>query len=184
VRKATTAPDGSYTLSNLPIGPYRLEASASGFKAYRQDGIVLQVNTNPTINVVLEVGELTQSVQVQATAEMAETQTSGISQVIDQRRVVDLPLNGRQPTQLVLLSGAAVVSPPSDLASSKNYPSSTTISIAGGQANGTYYLLDGADHLDAFGAINLPIPFPMPYRSSVFRRTPFPLHMVSAPVEL
>jgi hypothetical protein len=160
VRKATTAPDGSYALSNLPIGPYRLEASAPGFKAYRQDGIVLQVNTNPTINVKLEVGELSQSVQVQATAEMAETQTSGISQVIDQRRVVDLPLNGRQPTQLVLLSGAAVVSPPSDLASSKNYPSSTTISIAGGQANGTYYLLDGADHLDAFGAINLPIPFP------------------------
>src|SRR4029079_8348228 len=91
---------------------------------------------------------------------MVEEQRTAISQVIDQRRVVDLPLNGRQPTQLVLLSGAAVVSPPSDLASSKNYPSSTTISVAGGQANGTYYLLDGADHNDAFGAINLPVPFP------------------------
>jgi Carboxypeptidase regulatory-like domain len=159
-RETTSGADGSYLLSNLPIGPYRLEANAAGFKSYTRDGIVLQVNTNPTINVVLEVGALTQSVEVRAAAEMAETQTSGISQVIDQRRVVDLPLNGRQPTQLVLLSGAAVVSPPSDLASSKNYPSSTTISVAGGQANGTYYLLDGADHNDAFGAINLPIPFP------------------------
>ncbi len=159
-RETTSGPDGGYVLSSLPIGPYRLEASAAGFKSYAREGIVLQVNTNPTVNVVLEVGALTQSVEVRAAAEMAETQTSGISQVIDQRRVVDLPLNGRQPTQLVLLSGAAVVSPPSDLASSKNYPSSTTISVAGGQANGTYYLLDGADHNDAFGAINLPVPFP------------------------
>ena len=159
-RATTSGSDGGYMLGNLPIGPYQLEVSAPGFKSYSQRGIELQVNTNPTINVVLEVGALSQSMEVRATAEMAETQTSGISQVIDQRRVVDLPLNGRQPTQLVLLSGAAVVSPPSDLASSKNYPSSTTISVAGGQANGTYYLLDGGDHLDAFGAINLPIPFP------------------------
>ena len=160
IRETTTGPNGQYVLSNLPVGPYRLDATAPGFKTYTQEGIVLQVNTNPTVNVTLEVGALSQSVEVRAAAEMAETQTSGITQVIDQRRVVDLPLNGRQPTQLVLLSGAAVVSPPSDLASSKNYPSSTTISVAGGQANGTYYLLDGADHLDAFGAINLPIPFP------------------------
>ena len=53
-----------------------------------------------------------------------------------------------------------MTAPPSDLASSKNYSTSTTISVAGGQANGTYYLLDGGDHNDAFGAINLPLPFP------------------------
>jgi hypothetical protein len=108
----------------------------------------------------LEAGLVTQQIEVQANVQMAETQTTGISQVIDQRRVVDLPLNGRQATQLVLLSGAAVTAPPSDLASTKNYPSSTTIAIAGGQANGTYYLLDGGDHNDAFGSINLPLPFP------------------------
>ncbi len=159
-RKTITGSDGSYSLNSLPIGPYTIQAGAAGFKTYTQTGVVLQVNTNPTVNIVLEVGAVSQSVEVHATAEMAETQTSGISQVIDQRRVVDLPLNGRQPTQLVLLSGAAVVAPPSDLASSKNYPSSTTISIAGGQSNGTYYLLDGGDHNDAFGAINLPLPFP------------------------
>jgi hypothetical protein len=159
-RKATSGKDGAYVLSSLPIGPYQIEAGAPGFKTYTQKGIVLQVNNNPTVNIVLEVGAVSQSVEVHATAEMAETQSSGVSQVIDQRRVVDLPLNGRQPTQLVLLSGAAVVAPPSDLASTKNYPSSTTIAIAGGQANGTYYLLDGGDHNDAFGAINLPLPFP------------------------
>lgn len=159
-RSAVSGSDGGYILSSLPIGPYEIEVSSPGFKTYKQRGVVLQVNTNPSLNLVLEAGLVTQQIEVQANVQMAETQTTGISQVIDQRRVVDLPLNGRQATQLVLLSGAAVTAPPSDLASTKNYPSSTTIAIAGGQANGTYYLLDGGDHNDAFGSINLPLPFP------------------------
>ncbi len=64
------------------------------------------------------------------------------------------------PARNAVLSGGAVTAPGSDMASTKNYPTSTTISVGGGQANGTYYLLDGGDHNDAFGAINLPIPFP------------------------
>ena len=160
VRSVTAESDGAYLLPSLPIGPYRLEVAADGFRTHVQTGIVLQVNTNPVVNVTLQVGSLTQEVEVTADATMVESQSNSVSQVIDQRRVVDLPLNGRQPTQLILLSGAAVTAPPSDMASSKNYPSSTTIAVAGGQANGTYYLLDGGDHNDAFGAINLPLPFP------------------------
>lgn len=160
VRDTTSAQDGTYVLTSLPIGPYEIEVSAPGFKTYKQSGVVLQVNTNPTLNPKLQVGQVTEEIEVQANAQMAETQTTGISQVIDQRRVEDLPLNGRQATQLVLLSGASVAAPPSDLASTKNYPSSTTIAIAGGQANGTYYILDGGDYNDAFGTINLPFPFP------------------------
>jgi hypothetical protein len=160
VRNAVTATDGAYTLSSLPLGPYRLEVSANGFKSYVQRGIILQVAMNPEVNVALEVGALSQEIEVSVNAAMVETQSTGVSQVIDQRRVVDLPLNGRQPTELILLSGAAVQAPASDVASSKNYPSSTTISVAGGQINGTYYLLDGGDHNDFFGTINLPLPFP------------------------
>jgi Carboxypeptidase regulatory-like domain len=159
-RSTTSGPDGSYILPSLPVGPYRIEATASGFSPYTQQGIVLQVNTNPIINITLQVGTVDQSVKVQANTVMTETQSNSVSQVIDERRVVDLPLNGRQPTQLILLSGAAVTAPPSDLASSKNYPTSTPIAVAGGQANGTYYLVDGGDYNDAFGAINLPLPFP------------------------
>ncbi|MCL5746260.1 MAG: carboxypeptidase regulatory-like domain-containing protein [Acidobacteria bacterium] len=159
-RTAVADVSGSYILSNLPVGPYTLEATASGFKSYVQRGIVLQVNTNPTINVVLEVGAVSQSVEVSANAAMAETQQTAISQVIDNQRILDLPLNGRQATQLVLLSGAAVIPPNRGIVSSKNYPGSLTISVAGGQANGTYYLMDGGDHNDKFGDINLPMPFP------------------------
>src|SRR6202022_3124465 len=142
-RTTASTVDGSYTLTNLPIGPYRLEVTAPEFKTYVQQGIVLQVNTNPSIHVVLQIGALTQAIEVSANATMVETQANGFSQVIDQRRVVDLPLNGRQATQLILLSGCAVTAPGSDMASTKNYPTSTTISVGGGQANATYYLLDG-----------------------------------------
>ncbi|MDQ2946440.1 MAG: carboxypeptidase-like regulatory domain-containing protein [Acidobacteriota bacterium] len=101
-RTTETGVDGSYTLANLPIGPYRLEVTAPEFKTYLQQGIVLHVNTNPSIHVVLQIGALSQAIEVSANANMVETQTNSISQVIDQRRVVDLPLNGRQATQLIL----------------------------------------------------------------------------------
>ena len=76
--------------------------------------------------------------------------------------VNDLPLNGRYVTQLVLMSGAAITISPSsgDLTGSKNFYSSTTISVAGGQANATNYLLDGGYNVDTFTNVNMPFPFP------------------------
>jgi hypothetical protein len=159
-RTAVTGPEGGYVLPNLPVGPYELQVAASGFKTYVQKGMLLQVNTNVSLNVALEVGAVTEHVEVSANAMMVQLQASSISQVIERARVEDLPLNGRDPVQLVLISGAAVVGPPGDLKSSKNYPSSQAISVAGGQQNGTYYTLDGAGHNDPYGNINLPLPFP------------------------
>ena len=119
---------------------------------------------SPKINISLSVGQLTQQVEVNANASMVQTDTTAVSQVIDQARVVDLPLNGRQPTQLILLSGAANDIGPangqSDLVTSKNYFSADGISVAGGQASGTNYLLDGAENMDVFSNVNLPLPFP------------------------
>src|SRR5262245_59327912 len=65
-RTAITNETGSYVLSNLPIGPYRLEAGLPGFRTYVQTGIVLEVNASPAINPVLEVGQVTEQVEVQA----------------------------------------------------------------------------------------------------------------------
>ena len=108
-RSTVTDETGTYTLTNLPIGPYRLEASLPSFKTYAQTGIVLQVNSNPTIPVVLSVGEITETVQVEANAAMVETVSNAIGQVIDQQRLVDLPLNGRRITDLASLTGGAYV---------------------------------------------------------------------------
>src|SRR5256712_3132639 len=107
MRTALTNEAGSYTIPNLPIGPYRLEASLSGFNTYVQSGIVLQVNSNPTIPITLTVGAISEQVEVQADAAMVETHTTSVGQVIDQARLLELPLNGRQVSPLITMSGAA-----------------------------------------------------------------------------
>ncbi len=159
-RSTVTDAQGSYSLPGLPVGPYKLDVRAGGFKLYERTGIVLQVGNNVQINVTLEVGAISETVEVAAGATMVETKSNAVSQVIDQERIVDLPLNGRQATQLVLLSGAAVTAPAGDMTGSKSFYSSTTISVAGGQANGTNYLLDGGDNNDTMGNVNQPFPFP------------------------
>ena len=158
-RATVTAADGSYILANLPVGPYRLNASKEGFKAAVRSGIVLQVDTNPVINVTMEIGSVSESVMVEASASMVETHEGGIGQVIDNQRVIDLPLNGRQATDLIYLSGGATTAPAGDLNSNKNYPTQT-ISVGGGLPNAISYLMDGASNNDPFNNLNLPFPFP------------------------
>src|SRR5262245_30051828 len=80
---------GSYVLPNLAIGPDRVEAALPGFRTYVQSGIVLQVNSNPVINPVLEVGQVNEQVEVQANAAMVETRSSGIGQVIENERILE-----------------------------------------------------------------------------------------------
>src|SRR4051812_22836388 len=82
-RVAVTNETGSYVLPNLPIGPYRLEAALPGFRTFAQTGIVLQVNTSPVVNPVLEVGQVSETVEVQANAAMVETRTAGVGQIIE-----------------------------------------------------------------------------------------------------
>src|SRR5262249_29075740 len=89
---------GTYVLSNLLVGPYRLEAALTGFRTFVQTNIVLQVNSNPTINVTLDIGQVAESVEVQANAAQVETRSMAVGTVIEQQRILELPLNGRQVT--------------------------------------------------------------------------------------
>ena len=151
--------DGAYVVPNLPVGPYQLKVTLQGFQTYVRDGIVLQVNSNPTIEITLVVGGLGEQVTVTANTAMVETRSTGVGQVIDNERVMEIPLNGRQATELIFLSGLATSAPAGDLNTNKNYPT-VTISVAGGQANGMTYLMDGGTHNDPFNNLNLPTPFP------------------------
>ena len=163
VHNTVTNSDGRYSLPNLPTGAYKLEVTAPGFKAYVQTGIVLQVANNVEADVTMQVGSVSESIEVVANAAMVETRDNSLSQVIDQQRVVDLPLNGRNPTQLLLLTEGASTAPAGDLTGSKNIQGSNgsgTFAVAGGQANGNNYLLDGGDNNDPFSNVNLPVPFP------------------------
>lgn len=158
-RTVFTNDNGAYVIPSLPVGPYRLTVSLQGFNTYVQEGIVLQVNTNPAIDATLKVGQVSEQVVVTAAAAMVETRSTGVGQVIDNQRVVELPLNGRQATELIFLSGLATSAPAGDLNTNKNYPT-VTISVAGGQANGMTYIMDGGTHNDPFNNLNLPTPFP------------------------
>ena len=159
-RTVTSSGDGGYNLPDLPVGPYQLNISATGFSSYQQSGIVIEVGNNLRVDIKLQVGGVSQTVQVNAAASMVQTEDQSISQVIDRRRTVDLPLNGRQATQLILLTPGAQAAPLGDLVGTKNYPSSVAISVAGAQATNINYLMDGADNNDAFTNVNLPFPFP------------------------
>ncbi len=167
-RSVTSDASGVYTLPSLPLGPYRLEVKKPGFTTFVQTGILLQVGSAATINPVLKVGAVAQSVQVEATAPMEDTTTTGVGQVVNSQSVVDLPLNGRQVTQLITLAGASNTvqygfgGAPSvgNLVSSKNYPNEALVSVAGGMLNGTTYLMDGGTFNDPFNNLNLPTPFP------------------------
>jgi hypothetical protein len=166
VHTVTTTSEGRYTFNNLPTGPYRLDAQAKGFKNYVQTGIVLQVAENLTQNIALQVGALTETVEVTAGASMVETRDSSISQVIETQRIMDLPLNGRNLTTLLMISGVATGTMTlngGDLTGNKNMGGSNgsgQFSVAGGAANGLNYLLDGGDNNDSFSNVNMPIPFP------------------------
>ena len=156
-RSVVTDEAGRYVLPNLPTGPYRLEASLQGFRTYVQTGIVLQVAASPAVNVVLGIGNLEETVSVEAAAPLVDTQSAGISEVIDNERIVELPLQGRQVTDLIVLAGAAVQT---GAVGSRNFPGGVTISVAGGLPTGVGYLLDGAVHNSPQSNVNLPMPFP------------------------
>src|SRR6266853_4422253 len=156
-RSVVSNETGSYVLPNLPVGPYRLEAGLPGFRKFAQTGIVLQVGGNPVINISLAVGQVADTVEVQADAALVETRATGVGQVIDNVRVLELPLNGRQVTELIILSGAAVGG--GTQGTNRTWPTDV-ISVGGGLNNGLSYILDGGTHNDPYGNLNLPLPFP------------------------
>jgi hypothetical protein len=167
VRTTASNAEGQYLLPNLPVGPYQLRVTVPGFRDYVQGGIVLQVGEAPLIDIKLQVGAVSEVVQVEANAAMVETHQNSVSTVIDNSQIMELPLNGRNAPTLIMIAGAATNQniPSQDLMSSKNYGNGTsgasqTVSVAGGQQNANNYLLDGADNNDAFSNVNAPFPFP------------------------
>src|SRR5436309_7061317 len=157
-RTTVTNETGYYVLPNLSLGAYRLEAVLPGFRTFVQSGIVLQVNGNPTMNIALQVGQVSEQVEVQANAGLVETRSVSVGQVMETARIVELPLNGRNAQELVLLGGAAQQVSPAG-----GYSFGGTrlaIATAGSIGTGTDYTLDGIRHIDPYDSLALPLPFP------------------------
>ena len=157
VRSVVSDADGSYTVSNLSPGPYRLEIALQGFRTYVQTGIVLQVAATPTINVSLALGDVQETITVQAEAPLVDVKSAGVSEVVDSERIVELPLQGRDVTALLVLAGASVNT---GSPNSRSFAGGANVAVAGGLPFGVAYLLDGAMHNDSQNNANLPLPFP------------------------
>lgn len=157
VRTTVSNETGSYVLPNLPLGPYRVEAMLQGFATFAQAGVILQVNANPVVNPVMGVSAIAEEVQVTGTAPLVDTRSTGVGTVVESERIIELPLNARQVTQLITLSGLAV-----QTASSPAFSMNTgvRISVAGGNDFGVSYSLDGAPHLNTFDGTGMHLPFP------------------------
>ena len=107
-RDVTTGSEGQYTATLLPIGRYSVEVEQTGFKKAKVSGIELEVNATVRVDLALEVGAVTQTVEVASEGALLKTDRSDVGQVIGSRQVVELPLNGRKFIQLAALSPGAV----------------------------------------------------------------------------
>src|ERR1700677_581663 len=107
-RLAVTVKQGEYVLVELPIGHYQLEVQAKGFETYLQEGISLDVNETATVGIHLTLGSETQQVEVSANAALVQSTVSSLGQTVMEREILDLPLDGRNFSQLGLLHPGVV----------------------------------------------------------------------------
>lgn len=159
-RKTVSGSDGLYSFPNIPVGVYNLDVVAPGFQHYTQAQIVLEVGSSISVNVNLTVGATSQKVEVQANGIALQTEDATFKQTIDQRAITEMPLNGRQMTNLITLSGGSTAAPGNDFTGSKYSYQTIAVSIAGGMGNTTMWRLDGGDNNDYMANGNLPFPFP------------------------
>ena len=158
-RTVTSGQQGDYTLANLPTGPYQVEITKEGFNKFVQTGIILNVDSNPNVDVALKVGAVSEQVTVSEDALQVETHSTGIGNVVTNQQVAEMPLNGRDPHELIFLAGMSTYPGNGNINTVRNYPT-VIVSVAGGQVNAVTYLLDGALHQDPYNNLSLPLPFP------------------------
>ncbi len=142
-RTVVTDERGRYVVPQLPPGSYEISASMSGFETMIRKGITLAIGQEVTLNLAMRVGTVSEQVTVTADAPLVNTSGSAVSGVVEAKRIVDLPLNGRDFTQLALVEPGVLSARNTDSTASKGY--GTRISVAGSRPDQTAWLLDGTN---------------------------------------
>lgn len=158
--KTKTNTTGDYVFRAMPVGIYRLTVGAAGFKRSEVANVVTQVNEITRVDVTMTVGAVSESIEVSAQAVSVNTEDASLRTVVDQRRVEDLPLNGRDPVQLMRLVAGVQLYNGSGLTSGTTYPGVVSVSVNGNRGNSTNYILDGGQNNDHYS--NAPNPMPNP----------------------
>ena len=165
-RQGTSAGDGGYIFPLLPVGTYTLSVETSGFRRAEQTGIQVRADQNVSVPVTLQLGQSTETVSVQANAELVETRTGTLSQVVNSQKVIELPLNGRNAAALILLApgtadlNAGNARGSGDTQQTATYPGSQSITSNGARADDVNYNLDGGSNQDHYTNVNNPFPNP------------------------
>jgi hypothetical protein len=155
VRTTSSDAAGRYQFSLLPVGAYELAAEQPSFRRYERKGIAFQANENLKIDVVLEVGDVKSTVTVDAAAGQVETEVATLKETVDQKRIVDLPLNGRDAATLALLVPGVVSGQYTTGVSGQD-----SFSFNGSRNNNVRFTLDGGQNMDNHYNMNVPFPFP------------------------
>src|SRR6266404_4618024 len=160
VFRTTTIGEGQYAIRTIPVGLYDLAVEAPGFKRFETTAIRVQVDELARVDAELSVGASTESVTVVGEVVTVDTESATLKSVVDQRRIEQLPLNGRNATQLIRSVVGVVYDPRADVTSGTTYPGISPVSVNGSRANATNYILDGANNNDHYS--NAPNPMPNP----------------------
>jgi hypothetical protein len=170
VTRATTNDAGRYSLLYLPVGTYDIQVEKVGFKTQVQTSLVLTAEEQAGANFTLTVGTINEKVEVSANGQAVETESAALQQVVNERAIMELPLNGRNPADLVFLSPGTVnlLNPNpgngnnlSDVGQHQSYttfPVETGASTSGGRQGSTIYFLDGAYNMDNYHLLAAPFP--------------------------
>ena len=160
----TSGPNGAFVFPTLAPTDYMITVNAKGFQTYLQTGVVLQADQSLTVRVRLELGAATQTIQVTTQVPQIDTTSGTLSQVIDEARVVDLPLNGRNAASLVTLVAGVIDAHNegngADQGNGKTFPAAVVTSANGTLPNQSNYLLNGGNNVDEMTNVNGPFPFP------------------------
>src|SRR5580704_12556412 len=151
VRTTTSTDAGDYTFPSVPPGFYSVKAEHTGFKIAAFNNVEVQVQQTVRLDLTLEVGQLTESVSVEAAADLLQAENSSMGTVVENKGVVELPLNGREYLNLVALSSNVnTLSPASGQAGSREGGdrANQSISTAGQRIMFDYYTLDGVNNTD------------------------------------
>jgi carboxypeptidase family protein/TonB-dependent receptor-like protein len=151
VRTALTNEAGLYVLRAIPPGVYNLKAELSGFRAVERKNIEVQVGSSNRIDVTLQIGEVNSIVEVSGGAPVLQTETASVGTVIENRRIVELPLNGRNYLQLAsLIPGATTNGPTSSQGKQRmgGQRNSFGLNVSGQRIHFNHYALDGVENTD------------------------------------
>lgn len=162
-KEAQTGNSGTFTFTALPVGRYQITVERPGFSRYVQSGITLVLDQTANVPVRLKVGDISQEVTVSADAELINTQSGTVGQLVDQKKILDLPLDGRQPQNLLFLSAGAVNTTANYCVVNCQggvYPGEMAANVNGGGVFAINFQMDGAGHNDTYVGTNLPFPNP------------------------